>query len=159
MCAVRWTMEAVAIRLTECLSGVRGSIHANCFASPLSMVSVALSLAYTSIPCGIPATFHPAPFRDLDVNASVKDTRSLSIGIPLRRGKAAVFLGLMAIPMLASSSWRKGATSTVSAVTSFHHPDADVVQVGGRFDTPLLELPSGPASATTRATCRTTPVP
>ena len=59
MYAARCTIEPVAIRLADCLSGMGGNILASCYAPPFLTISIALYIAHASVPMGTPTTFTP----------------------------------------------------------------------------------------------------
>ena len=113
MYAVCWTMHPAAIKLAGYLSGMRGSIRTSFSAPFFSTVSI----AYTLVPTGTPTTFTP-PRSAMRTPIPPRKALSSGVGVCPFEGKAIYFVAFIAMPMLASSHWRKGITSIVSAVTS-----------------------------------------
>ena len=93
MYVVRGAMELVAIKLDDCMSGVRGSIRASYSTPPPLTIPIALSVAYPSIPMGTPTTFTP-PRSAMWTSLPSRRVLSSGVGMYPFGGKATVFLAL-----------------------------------------------------------------
>ena len=103
--------------MADCLSAMRGNIRASCSAPPFWTISSALSLVYQFVPTSTTTTLTP-PRSAMLTPLPSRSAICSGVGTCLFGGTATVLLGLIGMPMLDSSRWRQGTTSTVSGMIS-----------------------------------------